>query len=198
MNGDTKNVYLNGILYGEVKVTNDIDVDLGRVRALLAEKGVDMSPPAEEGLRRQAVHFMRAANHLFQLAGIDGEQPLRDPSAAIVFVVNAAFSAELFLKSLRQADGAEFKKIHGLLSIYDELSEGMRVHIDVCASHLARALQFAELPAIRETIETIDSAFVEWRYAHERERTGVVVGNSVGFLLETLNIATQSGVGAIT
>lgn len=197
MGKNTKNVYYNGIFFGELDATGNTDVDLERVRTLLAEKGVDVSPPAAEGTRRQAVHFAAAAHHLYQISGMDGERPVRDPSAAVAFVVNGALAAELFLKSLLQADGQEKKNVHGLLSIYDKLSDAMRTHVERCATQLALGVRLATVPGVRDTIEMIDSAFVDWRYAHEREHTGLVVGGSVGFLLETLNIAAHLAAGSM-
>lgn len=197
MSENTKSVYYNGVFFGELDATGNTETDLERVRALLKERGVNVSPPASEGTRRQAVHFAAAAHHLYQIAGMDGERPVRDPSAAVAFVVNGAFAAELFLKSLLQADGQEKKNVHGLLSIYDQMSDAMRTHIERCASQLALGVQLPTVPGVRDTIEMIDSAFVDWRYAHERDHTGLVVGGSVGFLLETLNIAAHLELGSM-
>lgn len=167
-----KTLYLNNIAVGEVEVTGDTEKDTAAAVALLKQKGLYREIPQAEQMFRGAWAFASVASDIF-------EKHYRETPPlgfkAIPFVVNAAFSIELYLKTLQEIDGRA-KRVHSLLDLYDSLSGARRAEIASAAqTHAPRfAIAVRDEQQFRANMRALNSAFVEWRYLHEKKYLGDV------------------------
>jgi hypothetical protein len=82
------------------------------------------------------------------------------------FVVNSAFSIELYLKTMHEAHGSP-QRGHRLLSLYDALPAETRTMIEQAAVASAPGClppDETTVPFVfRDFIADLDNSFVEWR-----------------------------------
>jgi len=88
------------------------------------------------------------------------------------FVVNSAFSIELYLKGLHRSYGKTEKTGHSLHKLYRELPGKCRKGIEVLFSKVCEARNCDKEKRLEVILKEHDLAFVEWRYLHEKEKTG--------------------------
>jgi hypothetical protein len=191
--GMLKAIYVNGILVGHVPATGDQERDIEAVRAFMKERGLVPPNNPFRPIRGLAHAFASASNAVYEryLRGKAGE---RNGLAAVPFVVNSAFSIELYLKTLLQVHGTP-KKVHSLLTLYDALPADTRATIErVAVSFAPNYLQPEQLAkpfVFRDVITTLDNAFVEWRYAYELGRTPLVEIHPTIIVMATLHKVCQ-------
>ena len=113
-----KTIYLNGIVVGDVDVTGDIQKDIELIREYLKAKGLDRETTMAQAMFRQALSFCTTAAHLYHK---DLQESPRNGLSAVPFVVNSAFSMELYLKTLHHLCGSHSRG-HALLDLWDTLS----------------------------------------------------------------------------
>jgi hypothetical protein len=160
-----KTIYVNGIVVGDVEVTGDVHRDIELIRGYLKAKGLHREVTTAQAMFRQALSFCTTAAHLYEK---DLREPPRNGLSAVPFVVNSAFSIELYLKTLHHLGGSTARG-HSLLALYDALS-------DECRDRVVRIAQqqgpgyTVEVPSadtFRGFVAELDSAFVDWRYCYE-------------------------------
>lgn len=76
-------------------------------------------------------------------------------------IVCYAFAAELFLKLLHKITVGNPEKIHGLEEIFSVLPQEMRLN-------LSQKYQRTANGDLEADINSVGSAFVDWRYLHEQ------------------------------
>lgn len=84
-------------------------------------------------------------------------------------VVNFAFSVELFLKLALLLTTGDIPKLHKLLDLYEGLNDSTKQLLQKHSPFPGDEQWFAE------EIGVVSNAFVEWRYAHEKEFLSVSV-----------------------
>jgi hypothetical protein len=106
------------------------------------------------------------------------------------FVVNSAFSIELYLKTLAQGHGNPLKG-HELLKLYEALPATAIAAIQAEVPGCAANRRLNEPPDFRRYVHELNDAFVEWRYCYEKERTKAVHIEPTIFVMECLHNACR-------
>ena len=114
---DTKQIYLNGVLVGEVPNSGNDALDQEATIQILKDKGLHQETTLVQAMFRQAVSFATTSSYLYER---DLTRVPRNGLSAAPFVVNSAFAIELYLKTLGQLHGAELRG-HDLLKLFDAL-----------------------------------------------------------------------------
>jgi len=165
-----KPLIVNGLIVGEYLGSNDREEDQTAALEMLRAKGI-APPPLVNRILGQADAFAYTANLAFkELVSRGPNKPL----VAAPFVVNAAFSVELYLKTLSVIASGESPREHKLLDLYDALPDPRRA--ELCADTLRLAAEHGEGPQVqfRELIAMLNESFVRWRYVYEQERSGTI------------------------
>jgi HEPN domain-containing protein len=101
-------------------------------------------------------------------------------NAITPLVVNSAFTCELYLKALGLITGSNALKGHDLVKLLNAQSPDVKNEIYQRYDRLYQARD--TLPELKQplsrasfdaAIEEVKSAFVDWRYAHERESESI-------------------------
>jgi hypothetical protein len=167
----TKSLKVNGVIVGEYLGSDDYDEDIEAARKMLRAKGLYNPPSLISAMLGQAASFAFMANAAYaELMTRSSEKPL----VAAPFVVNAAFSVEIFLKTLHVIDRGGHGREHKLLELYDALPDFRRS--ELCADAVRLAAQHGEGPQVqfRELLGMLNDAFVQWRYVYELPRSGTI------------------------
>lgn len=164
-----KSIKFNGVIVGKVATTGDFEQDAAAARRLLKEKGLDEEISVAQYIFNQAQSFATAAAYIYKK---DLMRSPRNGSTIAPFVVNCTFSIELYLKALAQKHNVPLRG-HELVKLYQALPEAalsdIQVVIPACASQ-----RNLIAPNIENYLNSLNNAFVEWRYAYEFEKLGVV------------------------
>jgi HEPN domain-containing protein len=109
----------------------------------------------------------------------------------VPFVVNAAFALELYLKTLGHLFGRALRG-HDLLGLFDALPpEGH----EVLRQNLSKAkwqCGITNMEGFRNVLSDLRSAFIEWRYLHEKDRASEISFIPMIFVMEVLHVACQA------
>jgi hypothetical protein len=89
------------------------------------------------------------------------------PIVAAPFVVNAAFSVELYLKTLHVVATGSNAREHKLLELYDDLLSAQRAELQNQAVRVAAEHGEGPQVQLRDLLITLNDAFVQWRYVYE-------------------------------
>jgi len=168
----SKTIYVNGVVVGDVETTGDVQEDIQLIREYLKSKGLHREVSMAQAMFRQALSFCRTAVHLY-------DRDLRNAPwnglSAAPFVVNSAFSIELYLKTLHQLRGTSARG-HSLLALYDTLSDESRdMVVSVAQRHaLGYHVNVASAEVFRGFVAELDTAFVDWRYCYETGQTSQI------------------------
>jgi hypothetical protein len=165
-----KDLKLNGVIIGQYLGSDDQEEDLAAARELLRARGIE--PPSRVSVMLgQADSFAYVANATYQELRNRGADK---PMVVAPFIVNAAFSVELYLKTLHFAATGASSREHRLIELYDALPEASRNEIAARARRVAA--EHGENPDVqfRDLLAMINEAFVTWRYVYELERTETV------------------------
>jgi len=183
-----KTIMLNGIAVGEVASTGDIERDVQAMRQFLKDKGLYKEVSPFQAMFNQAVAFANTSALLYER---DLRRQPRKRVSIAPFVVNAAFSIELYLKALSQKHGAKPRREHELLKLFEKLPAAALAAIEQVTPRFAANRALPGVPKFKVYLETLNGAFVEWRYCYELERTGVVQIEPTIFVMEVLHEACR-------
>jgi hypothetical protein len=166
-----KSLKLDGVIVGEYLGSDDTQVDIEAARECLRSKGLYNPPSLVSAMFGQAAAFAYVAN------GTYGELRKRAPGKPLVaapFVVNAAFSVELFLKTLHAVATGISPRGHKLVELYDALSSSYRT--ELCAEAVRLAPEHGEGPQVqfRDLLAMLNDAFERWRYVYELANSGEI------------------------
>lgn len=182
-----KTIILNGVAVGEFVSTGDFEKDASVIRKYLKGKGLHKEDNLVQAMFRQARSFATTASYLYKNGLTTSPSNVTDIAP---FVVNSAFSIELYLKTLAQGHGKTLKG-HELLKLYDALPGAalVAIHAEIPACAANRRLN--EAPDLRRYVHDLNDTFVEWRYSYEKERTKAVHIEPTIFVMECLNNACK-------
>jgi len=183
-----KTVILNGVAVGEVVSTGNTQQDIETTRQFLKDSGLYKEVTLFQAMFNQALAFANTSAMLYERDL--RRQPRRGVSFA-PFVVNAAFSIELYLKALAEKHGSKPGRGHQLVKLFDALPETAARAIDQVSSRCAAERALGEAPRLRFYLQTLNSAFVEWRYCYELERTGTIAFEPTIFVMQVLHEACR-------
>ena len=102
--------------------------------------------------------------------------------------VNAAFSCELFIKSLLTLEDTEYNRWHYLYDLYSLLSPDAKTRIKNSFS------ESGSTEDVEELVKTYNRAFVEWRYPFDPEndeKTLTMVWSDFLILCMAMQIETK-------
>ena len=193
-----KTIYVNGVAVGEVPQTGDELEDIRVAREFLAARGLTPKLSPARVIQGQAIAFANAANAVYEryLKTI----PATNGLSAVPFVVNSAFSIELYLKTLHHIAGTP-QRGHRLLVLFDALPADVRAELEAAAMVNAPAYlgpQHAERSStLRDLVSDLDNSFVEWRYWHEKGGAGKVMLHPTILVMAALHEVTQSTLSRI-
>lgn len=176
-------LYLNGIAVGEVTVTGDRYRDMEIARQFLKDSGLYKETTLEQAMFRQAISFASTSAYLYER---DLLKAPRNGLSVAPFIVNSAFSIELYLKTLAQIHGKSLKG-HELLKLFDALPLNAHQSIEVVIPECAAKRKLTRSIVFRDYISELSSAFVEWRYCYEKPSTNEVRIEPTIFVMEVLH-----------
>lgn len=183
-----KTVYLNGIAIGQVPAADDLKQDMEIARQFLKDKGLYQETTLVQAMFRQAVSFCSTSAYLFER---DLQKVPRNGLSVAPFVVNSAFSIELYLKTLGHIHGTSLKG-HKLLELYDSLPTEANRAIEAAIPASERKRKLKDSINFREYISELNNTFVEWRYCYEVGQTNHVGIEPTIFVMEVLHEACRS------
>lgn len=183
-----KTVYLNGMAVGQVPAAGDLEQDMAVARQFLKDKGLYQETTLVQAMFRQAASFCSTSAYLFER---DLRKVPRNGLGVAPFVVNSAFSIELYLKTLGQIHGTSLKG-HKLLELYDSLPAEAHRAIEVAIPASAQKRKLEDSINLREFISELNNTFVEWRYCYEVGHTNQVRIEPTIFVMEVLHEACRS------
>lgn len=141
-------------------------------RDLLRAKGLYNSPSLVRVMLGQANAFAYVANATY--VELANNRVPDKPIVAAPFVVNAAFSVELYLKTLHVVTSGSHAHQHKLLDLYDSLPDTRRTELQDQAVLVAAEHGEGPQVQLRNLLTMLNDAFVHWRYVYELPRSGTI------------------------
>ena len=175
---------------GYVEYAKDPIENARRVKELLVEKGLHKDISIADSMFRQATSFANAANYIYRN---DLAKLPRNPLGISPFIVNAAFSAEMYLKCLQQNASAP-KQTHALTSLHKQLPNKVKDKINKLKKQLESQYEIKKGILFKEHLKNINNAFVHWRYIYEKEVEHVNIPKII-FVLDVLHQAAVEELG---
>jgi hypothetical protein len=114
-----KSLKLNGVIVGEYLGSDDQDEDVEAARDMLRAKSLYSPPSLPSAMLGQANAFAYVANATYM--DLMKNRGLNKPIIAAPFVVNSAFSVELYLKTLHLVATGSNAREHGHTLMSDEV-----------------------------------------------------------------------------
>jgi hypothetical protein len=183
-----KRLELNGIVVGDYLGSDEPEEDIQAARQRLKDLGLYNPPTTIQAMRGHAQAFAAAANLFYKQTHERG--PGEPPILFTPFVVNAAFSVELYLKTLLRAAKTPTRG-HSLVSLHAALASADQDNLQrLCAEH-TQAYDPGTTETLAERIAPIDRSFERWRYVYEFERAGMVSPRSLILVMKACHEATM-------
>lgn len=161
--GQKKDVVLNEVIVGHYESTGDDEKDIEISRDILKKKGLWKKQDVVDRMFNQAQSFAYTANQLFKR---DIKNHPRKFFSFAPFVVNAAFSIEIYLKTLHKLYGQDIKG-HSLSDLYKVLDKRCKSTIKQIAEESRNLYQIEKDQGFGYYLSSLDTAFVKWRYIYE-------------------------------
>lgn len=181
-----KEIFLNGVLVGEIEATGCYENDMDAVRTFLDERGLRKEIPICQAMFNGATSFANTAAYLYKR---DLQRTPRMGVSLVPFIVNTAFALELYLKALSQKHGITPKATHELVKLYRSLPDKAHFEIETVTPKCALERNFVDTPEVELCLKKVNNAFREWRYFYENERLGPVPIEPTIFVLQVLHEA---------
>lgn len=163
--GQRKDVILNGVIVGNYESTGDDKKDIEISRDILKKKGLWKKQEVVDMMFNQAQSFGYTANYLYEK---DIKKQPRKFYSFAPFVVNAAFSIEIYLKTLHKMYGKDIKG-HSLSELYEALDKKCKSTIKQIAEETRNLYQIEKDKDFEYYLSSLDTAFVKWRYIYESD-----------------------------
>lgn len=182
-----KTILLNRVAVGEYESTGDLEKDAEIVRQLLKDKGLHKETTLFQAIFNQAVSFANTSAYLYEK---DLKRSPAKGESIAPFVVNSAFSIELYVKALAQKHGKALRG-HTLVELHNALPEKAILEIESVMYQCAINRGMGNSFNFNDYLQDLNRSFVEWRYCYELERTGVVNIQQTIFVMEVLHEACR-------
>lgn len=185
-NETTKTIYVDGVAIGEFVLTGDPETDIAAAHEIVKSKGLHKEITEVDAMHNQANSFANTALELY--ARDLRTVPIKNSMSMVPFVVNAAFSIEIYLKTLHCIFGNKIMG-HSLVKIYDELDESAKNIIQGAAADMRSSYPIEEGDELYPCLESLDKAFEKWRYAYEYDKLSYIGIQSTTYVLGVLHEA---------
>lgn len=183
-----RTVILNGIVVGAVANSGDQETDIKAVQTLLRDKGLESRSTLPQTMFQQALSFATTSAYLYEK---DLARAPRNPHSIVPFVVNSALSIELYLKTLAQFHGVSLRG-HEVVALYAALPAKAKAQIESAIPDCAKNRGLVAPVSFLAHLTSLNTAFVEWRYIYEKERSSPVTIQPTIFLMECLHAACRA------
>jgi hypothetical protein len=184
----TRRLLLNGVYVGEIDVTGDHEQDTTAAIELLKQKGLHKEPTTVRNMFRQALSFATTAAYLHKK---DLSRSPWNGYSVAPFIVNSAFSIELYLKTLGKIYDKQMKG-HDLLTLFDSLPIAAHQTIDAVLPACIKEFGPAGNVDLRTCISELANAFIEWRYLYERVGAQTAYIDRIIFVAKVMDEACRS------
>ena len=181
-----RTVMFNNKAVGYVPHTGDPNENARLAKELLIEKGLWKEKSTIEAMYGQAVSFAHASNYLYEN---DLRKKPRNPRGIAPFIVNASFSAEMYLKCLKTLYGEVPKETHTLTALFKQLPNKLKDKINKKKKQLEIQHEVKSGVLFKEHLKHINNAFINWRYIYEKESDYVNIPTTI-FILHVLHEVT--------
>jgi hypothetical protein len=166
-----KSLSLNGIVVGDYLASDDYDEDIQAARDMLRAKGLYDPPTTVMAMHGQADQFAFVADAAYRHI-----RDNRGPGKIIPlspFVVNAAFSLELYLKTLHVVSGGNAWG-HELLKLHSSLPDPLKAELQAETQRFAS--EHGEGPGVQllDLLAMLNQSFEQWRYVYELPKSGAI------------------------
>lgn len=161
----TKNVMWNGKDVGTIQSRGDDEADTVAAAELLRQLGLYREASKADRMFSQAAAFTASAWLLFEK--MNGDKTVLARYGA-PFVVNMAFSVELYLKALSEAYGQNLRG-HDLSALYDALPNVAKSLLESIAPEGRKQFPVAGDLTFKAVLHRTKDSFVEWRYNYEKD-----------------------------
>ncbi|WP_281628734.1 hypothetical protein [Vibrio sp. St2] len=177
-----KAVLYNNQCIGYVEDVEDREEAARLAKELIKSKGLWRDIPKYQSIYQQAKSFENTSAYLYAK---DLESLPRNPQSITPFVVNAAFSAELYLKCLQELRGS-ISESHVLTSLFKSLHNKVKDKINKESSLRSKQYKMEQGVLFKDHLKKINHAFVNWRYIYERNTEYINI-QQVIFVLHVLH-----------
>jgi len=167
---------------GYVKDVKDQEVTARLALELLKSKGLMREIPKAEMIFNQAQSFANAAANIYEK---DLSSLPRNSHSICPFIVNAAFSAEMYLKCLQEING-EVIESHVLTSLFKALPNKTKDRINKNCKKFESQYVVEQGVLFKDHLKNINNAFVNWRYIYEKRAESVNIQQTI-FILQVLH-----------
>lgn len=180
-----KTIYFNGNKIGEIPARGSDEEDIVAGREFLASKGLDQKIALEQVMYNQAFAFAKTSAQLYD----QGLKKIpRDGQLIVPWIVNSAFSIEIYLKTLGQMYGLPSRG-HNISDLYSGLPDDARASILAELPNALKDRKFTSEFDIAAITSALNKAFVEWRYHYEVERLAAIPIEATIVLMKALHQA---------
>lgn len=177
-----KTVMCDNKSVGYVKDVDD-QIEAARLaQELLKSQGLWRDIPKSESIYGQAQSFANASAHIYDK---DLKSLPRNPQGICPFVVNAAFSAEMYLKCLQEIHG-EVTESHVLTALFKSLPNKVKDKINKNCKNFESQYEVESGVLFKDHLKSINHAFVNWRYIYEKSVETVNIQQTI-FVLQVLH-----------
>jgi hypothetical protein len=149
---------------------------------LMKSKGLWREIPKSESIYNQAQSFANTSAYLYEK---DLKSLPRNPQSITPFVVNAAFSAEMYLKCLQEIHG-QVTESHVLTALFKTLPNKVKDKINKASKKFESQYQITQGVLFKDHLKNINNAFVNWRYIYEKNNEHVSIQQTI-FVLQVLH-----------
>jgi len=159
-----KDILVNGIVIGSYEATGDHKKDIKAAQKIIRQKGLDEVVTENDSMFGQAVSFSTVAENIYTDAF--KKSPYKGMFMG-PFVVNGAFSIEVFLKTIHNAYGNKVRG-HHLLNIYKGMPKKGKEIFNNAANDVRPRYSLNEGEDIISCLSNLSKAFEDWRYIYEK------------------------------
>ena len=178
---------------GYVKDVDD-QVEAARLaQELLKSKGLWREIPKSEMIYNQAQSFANTSAHIYEK---DLKSLPRNHQGITPFVVNAAFSAEMYLKCLQEIHG-EVTESHVLTALFKSLPNKVKDRINKNSKSFEKQYEVENGVLFKNHLKSLNHAFVNWRYIYEKSVESINIQQTI-FVLQVLHETTAVELGIKT
>jgi hypothetical protein len=185
----TKTLYLNGIAVGKYESTGDRQQEIEITRTLLKSKGLYRETTQVQAMFRQAISFATTATYLYEN---DLRQVPRNGHSIAPFIVNSAFSIELYLKTLAQIHETSLRGHRILDDLFDRLPAEAHRAVEAAVPTCAKKWGISEKEDFRAYVGELNNVFVDWRYCYEKNQTTEIRITPMIFVMEVFHEACRA------
>lgn len=177
-----KTVIVDNKPIGYVKDVADRNEAARLAQDLIKSKGLLRDIPKSESIYNQAQSFSNTSAYLYEkyLKSLP-----RNPQSIAPFVVNAAFSAEMYLKCLQEIHG-QISETHALTALFKSLPNKVKDKINKTSQKFESQYEIEQGVLFKDHLKNINHAFVNWRYIYEKSNEYVSIQQII-FVLQVLH-----------